>query len=87
MNKLKNNKPEQKAGEEANKENTVEKNENNLLKIQHNLHLCDFLTNKNTLGFLVKIDDLIKEMESKKLASLQSKEEKSKKVQKNKKKS
>ena len=80
MNKLRNNKPEQKAGEEANKENTVEKNENNLSKIQHNLCLCDFLTTKNTLGFLVKIDDLIKEMESKKMASLQSKDDKSKKV-------
>ena len=77
---MKNNKPEQKAGEEANKENSVEKNENNLLKIQHNLFLCDFLTNKNTLGFLAKIDDLVKEMESKKLASLQSKDEKNKKV-------
>jgi len=79
LNKLKNIKSEQKS-EDVNKENFQEKIENNLLKIQHNILLCEFMANKNTVGFLVKMDELVKEMEAKKTASLASKDEKSKKV-------
>lgn len=56
-----------------------DKIENNLLKIQHNILLCEFLSNKNTMAFLGKMDDLVKEMESKK-SVIREKDEKNKKV-------
>lgn len=60
------------------KESLQEKIENNLLKILHNILLCEFGNNKNSLQLLNKLDDLVKDMEVKKLAYISKEEEKRK---------